>query len=184
MAPEVVALSPDGHELDHLVPSPGGRFLLGISGAPGAGKEVVGRLLHARSRRSQGPFVPVNCATMRPDRLEIELFGSEAGSNNEPRKIGTFERAHGGTMFLDEIGTASLPLQNALLRVLETGEIQPVGATAPEKCDVRIVKCDVRALLLRDEILFPREQLYLAGIQRWTSPAASSTSSLRVCDVP
>src|SRR5437763_1866460 len=72
------------------------------TGAPGSGKEVVARLLHTRSRRSEGPVVPLNCATMRPDRLEIELFGSESVDNGAPRKIGTFERAHGGTLFLDE----------------------------------------------------------------------------------
>src|SRR5204863_9212 len=85
-------------QIERVAPT-GSRVL--ISGAPGSGKEVVGRLLHARSRRSQGPFVPVNCATMRPDRLEIELFGSEASNNGEARKIGTFERAHGRTRFLD-----------------------------------------------------------------------------------
>src|ERR1043166_9712360 len=86
-------------QIDRVAPT-GSRVL--ITGAPGSGKEVVGRLLHARSRRAQGPFVAINCATMRPDRLEIELFGCEAGNNGEARKIGTFERAHGGTAFLGE----------------------------------------------------------------------------------
>src|SRR6201996_8778175 len=74
-----------------------------IAGSPGVGKEVVGRLLHARSRRAGGPFVAVNCATMHPDRLELELFGCESAMNGSPRKIGTFERAHGGTLLLDEV---------------------------------------------------------------------------------
>src|SRR5579864_5231450 len=86
-------------QIDKAAPT-GSRVL--ITGPPGAGKEVVGRLLHLRSRRAKGPFVPVNCATMRPERLEIELFGSEPGSDGGPRKVGTFERAHGGTLFLDE----------------------------------------------------------------------------------
>src|SRR5205807_6792398 len=87
-------------QVDRVAPT-GSRVL--ITGAPGSGKEVVARLLHARSRRCQGPFVAVNCATMRPDRLEIELFGSEAENDGAGRKIGTFERAHGGTLFLDEV---------------------------------------------------------------------------------
>src|SRR5713101_2956984 len=81
-------------QIDRVAPT-GSRVL--ITGAPGSGKEVVGRLLHASSRRAAGPFVAVNCATMRPDRLEIELFGCEASNDGVPRKIGTFERAHGGT---------------------------------------------------------------------------------------
>src|SRR6266568_4981197 len=83
-------------QIERVAPT-GSRVL--ITGAPGSGKEVVGRLLHARSRRAEGPFVPVNCATMRPDRLEIELFGCEASNDGVPRKIGTFERAHGGPCF-------------------------------------------------------------------------------------
>src|ERR1700726_3111768 len=82
-------------QIERVAPT-GSRVL--ISGAPGVGKEVVGRLLHARSRRARGPFIPVNCATMHPDRLELELFGCEASNDGMPRKIGTFERAHGGPM--------------------------------------------------------------------------------------
>src|SRR3954463_7950293 len=85
-------------QIDRVAPT-GSRVL--VTGAPGAGKEVVGRLLHARSRRAEGPFVAINCATMHPDRLEIELFGAEGSEAGTPRKIGTFERAHGGTLFLD-----------------------------------------------------------------------------------
>src|SRR6266699_2810102 len=98
-------------QIERVAPT-GSRVL--ITGAPGSGKEVVGRLLHARSRRAQGPFVAVNCATMRPDRLEIELFGSEAENDGAARKIGTFERAHGGTLFLDEV--ADVPIKVPPLR--------------------------------------------------------------------
>src|SRR5579864_3551041 len=87
-------------QIERVAPT-GSRVL--ITGAPGAGKEVVGRMLHARSRRSRGPFVAINCATMHPDRLELELFGCESASDGAPRKVGTFERAHGGTLFLDEV---------------------------------------------------------------------------------
>src|SRR5271167_1143020 len=78
-------------QIERVAPT-GSRVL--ITGAPGSGKEVVGRLLHARSRRGQGPFVAINCATMRPDRLEMELFGCEANGEGTPRIVGTFERAH------------------------------------------------------------------------------------------
>src|SRR5258708_7310004 len=93
-------------QIERVAPT-GSRVL--ITGAPGSGKEVVGRLLHARSRRAAGPFVPVNCATMRPDRLEIELFGCEASNDGVPRKIGTFERAHGGALFLAQV--AHMPIR-------------------------------------------------------------------------
>src|SRR5579883_2995641 len=88
-------------QIEKVAPT-GSRVL--ITGPARAGKEVMARLLHARSRRSGGPFVALNCATMRPDRLEIELFGT-AASGEDPRKIGTFEQAHGGTLLLDEVPT-------------------------------------------------------------------------------
>src|SRR5262245_8470517 len=82
-----------------------------ITGAPGVGKEGVARLLHAQSRRAKGPLVVLSCATMRPERFEPELFGTEAGIEvpDAPRKVGTFEQAHGGTLFLDEV--ADMPLE-------------------------------------------------------------------------
>src|SRR5499427_5752680 len=130
-------------QIERVAPT-GSRVL--ITGAPGSGKEVVGRLLHARSRRSQGPFVPVNCATMRPDRLEIELFGSEAGSNGEPRKIGTFERAHGGTMFLDEVADMPLETQGKIVRALQEQTFERVGGSRRVDVDVRVVASSNREL--------------------------------------
>jgi two-component system, NtrC family, nitrogen regulation response regulator NtrX len=130
-------------QIERVAPT-GSRVL--ISGAPGAGKEVVGRLLHARSRRSQGPFVPVNCATMRPDRLEIELFGSEAGGSGEPRKIGTFERAHGGTMFLDEVADMPLETQGKIVRALQEQTFERVGGSRRVEVDVRVVASSNRDL--------------------------------------
>src|ERR1700678_1093349 len=87
------------NQIDRVAPT-GSRVL--ITGAPGVGKEVAARLVHQNSRRAQGPFVVLSCATMRPDRLELELFGAEAGldQTDSPRKVGTFEQAHGGTLFL------------------------------------------------------------------------------------
>ena len=78
-----------------------------ISGPPGAGKEVIARLIHAQSRRAEGPFCVVNCAAMHPDRMETELFGTEGGGD-AARKVGMFERAHQGTLLLDEIGDMPL----------------------------------------------------------------------------
>ncbi|MBV8493382.1 MAG: sigma-54-dependent Fis family transcriptional regulator [Alphaproteobacteria bacterium] len=130
-------------QIERVAPT-GSRVL--ISGAPGSGKEVVGRLLHARSRRSQGPFVPVNCATMRPDRLEIELFGCEASNNGEPRKIGTFERAHGGTLFLDEVADMPLETQGKIVRALQEQTFERVGGSRRVEVDVRVVASSNREL--------------------------------------
>src|SRR5919106_1382920 len=79
--------------IERVAPT-GSRVL--ITGPAGSGKEVAARMIHARSRRGDGPFVGLNCATMRPDRLEVELFGTEHGQDGLPRKVGTFEQAHGG----------------------------------------------------------------------------------------
>src|ERR1700741_4049024 len=117
-----------------------------ITGPPGAGKEVVGRLLHLRSRRSRGPFVPVNCATMRPDRLEIELFGTEFRSDGAARKVGTFERAHGGTLFLDEVVDMPLETQGKIVRVLQEQTFERVGGSSRVEVDVRVVASSNREL--------------------------------------
>src|SRR5947199_223299 len=87
---DLVGISPAANQLRQQIErvAPTGSRVL-ITGPPGSGKEVVGRLLHARSRRSKGPFVPVNCATMRPERLEMELFGTETRIDGAPRKVGT-----------------------------------------------------------------------------------------------
>src|SRR5438270_5791287 len=123
-------------QIDRVAPT-GSRVL--ITGAPGSGKEVVGRLLHARSRRSKGPFVPVNCATMRPERLEIELFGTETRIDGAPRKVGTFERAHGGTVFLDEVADMPLETQGKIVRALQEQTFVRVGGSNRVEVDVRVV---------------------------------------------
>src|SRR3546814_14105920 len=90
-----------------------------ITGPAGAGKEVVARRIHERSRRAAGPFVVLNCATLTPDRLEAELFGNEPGGR-EPRTVGTLELAHQGTLLLDEV--ADLPIQNTGTTLRKTEE--------------------------------------------------------------
>src|SRR5438309_440250 len=130
-------------QIERVAPT-GSRVM--ITGAPGSGKEVVGRLLHARSRRAAGPFVAVNCATMRPDRLEIELFGSEAGNDGAPRKIGTFERAHGGTLFLDEVADMPLETQGKIVRALQEQTFERVGGSNRVEVDVRVVASSNREL--------------------------------------
>jgi two-component system, NtrC family, nitrogen regulation response regulator NtrX len=130
-------------QIERVAPT-GSRVL--ITGAPGSGKEVVGRLLHARSRRADGPFVAVNCATMRPDRLELELFGSEAGNDGSPRKVGTFERAHGGTLFLDEVADMPLETQGKIVRALQEQTFERVGGSRRVEVDVRVVASTNREL--------------------------------------
>jgi len=130
-------------QIERVAPT-GSRVL--ITGAPGSGKEVVGRLLHSRSRRAAGPFVPVNCATMRPDRLEIELFGSEASSDGAPRKVGTFERAHGGTLFLDEVADMPIETQGKIVRALQEQTFERVGGSRRVEVDVRVVASSNREL--------------------------------------
>ncbi|HVB17113.1 MAG TPA: sigma-54 dependent transcriptional regulator [Stellaceae bacterium] len=130
-------------QIERVAPT-GSRVL--ITGAPGSGKEVVGRLLHARSRRAAGPFVAVNCATMRPDRLEIELFGCEASNDGMPRKVGTFERAHGGTLFLDEVADMPLETQGKIVRALQEQTFERVGGSRRVEVDVRVVASSNREL--------------------------------------
>src|SRR5215471_12854498 len=130
-------------QIDRVAPT-GSRVL--ITGAPGAGKEVIARLLHERSRRSQGPFVALNCATMHPDRLEIELFGCEAANNGGSRKIGTFERAHGGTLFLDEVADMPIETQGKIVRVLQEQTFERIGGSSRVEVDVRVVASSNREL--------------------------------------
>jgi two-component system nitrogen regulation response regulator NtrX len=144
-------------QIERVAPT-GSRVL--ITGAPGSGKEVVGRLLHARSRRSAGPFVAVNCATMRPDWLEIELFGSEASNEGVPRKVGTFERAHGGTLFLDEVADMPLETQGKIVRALQEQTFERVGGSRRVEVDVRVVASSNRELAAEIAASRFREDLF------------------------
>jgi DNA-binding NtrC family response regulator len=119
-----------------------------IQGESGTGKEFVARLLHYWSDRVGAPFVAVNCAALAPGVLESELFGHERGAftGAHQARAGCFERAHGGTLFLDEIGEISGEFQAKLLRVLQDGEVQRVGAARPRHVDVRVVAATNRNL--------------------------------------
>jgi two-component system nitrogen regulation response regulator NtrX len=121
---------------------------------------VVGRLLHARSRRAQGPFVAINCATMHPDRLEIELFGCEASNDGMPRKVGTFERAHGGTLFLDEVADMPLETQGKIVRALQEQTFERVGGSSRVEVDVRVVASSNRELAAEIAASRFREDLF------------------------
>src|SRR6202022_1239438 len=99
-----------------------------------------------RSRRSKGPFVPVNCATMRPERLEIELFGTETRIDGAPRKVGTFERAHGGMLLLDEVADMPLETQGKIVRVLQEQTFERVGGGNRVEGDVRVLPSSNRGL--------------------------------------
>ena len=112
-----------------------------IRGESGTGKELVAAAIHSRSSRRDQPFVPVNCAALTESLINSALFGHEKGAftGADKRKIGFFEHAHGGTIFLDEIGDIPLQTQVALLRVLELGTFQRVGGTDTITVDTRII---------------------------------------------
>ena len=119
-----------------------------LSGESGTGKELAALALHRNSPRRQGPFVPVNCATMSPEHIEHELFGHAQGAakGRGPGRDGLFVYAQGGTLFLDEINELPLALQATLLRVLEDRRIRPVGSEQQIPVDVRIVAATNRRL--------------------------------------
>src|SRR5256712_8327335 len=116
-----------------------GRVL--IYGESGTGKELVARALHAASLRSKGPFVEVNCAAIPEELIESELFGHIKGSftGATEDKIGKFQKADGGSLFLDEIGDMSLRTQSKVLRVLEEQRFEPVGSNQTVRVDVRVI---------------------------------------------
>ena len=109
-----------------------------ISGPAGAGKEVAARMLHARSRRADGPFVALNCATLNPVRIEEELFGVEP-TGDAPRRAGVLERAHGGTLLLDEVADMPLETQGKIVRALQEQGFERIGGATRVKVDVRVI---------------------------------------------
>jgi transcriptional regulator with GAF, ATPase, and Fis domain len=138
-----------------------------IDGETGTGKELVARAVHARSRRREGPFVPVNVGAIPDGLRESELFGHVRGAftGAAGARGGLFLGADGGCLFLDEIGEASAALQVALLRVLEEGTIMPVGADRPRRVDVRVISATNQNLaqLVRQE-RFRRDVYYRLNV--------------------
>ena len=119
-----------------------------ITGESGTGKELIARALHSASGRSDKAFIKVNCAALATGLIESELFGHERGafSGAIQRRIGRFELAHGGTIFLDEIGEVPLDVQVKLLRVLQEREFERVGGNQVIKTDVRVIAATNRDL--------------------------------------
>ena len=152
VAPAPAAVSLDAAALDalgrsvHLMDA--GVSIL-LQGETGAGKEVFARQMHARSRRAAGPFVAVNCAALPESLIESELFGYEDGAFTGARRQGSkglLRQAHGGVLFLDEIGDMPLALQSRLLRVLQEREVSPLGGARPVPVDFALLCATHRPL--------------------------------------
>jgi DNA-binding NtrC family response regulator len=133
-----------------------------ILGETGTGKELLARAIHSISKKTDRPLVKVNCATLPENLIESELFGHEKGAftGATSRKIGRFELAHGGTIFLDEIGELPLSLQTKLLRILQEGEFERLGDTRTIKVDVRVIAATNRNLEKEIEEGSFREDLF------------------------
>jgi len=133
-----------------------------VQGESGTGKELVARAIHENGPRANGPFVSVNCAAIPRELMESEMFGHEKGSFTGAiqRRLGRFEEAHHGTLFLDEVGELDPALQAKLLRVLQEREIQRVGSSTPVPVDVRVVSATKQDLAQRILTSQFREDLY------------------------
>jgi two-component system nitrogen regulation response regulator NtrX len=133
-----------------------------ILGESGTGKELVAREIHQNSKVAQGPFIQVNCAAIPEELIESELFGHEKGSFTGAvrKQIGKFVEADGGTIFLDEVGDMSARAQAKVLRVLEAGEVEPVGAAKVGRVDVRVIAATNRDLTESIQAGRFREDLY------------------------
>lgn len=160
---ELVGRSPPMQAVFALVQKVAGADVaVHIHGESGTGKELVARALHNRSRRAHKPFVKVNCGALAETLLESELFGHEKGAFTHAvkRKLGRFELAHEGTLFLDEVGDMSPALQVKLLRVLQEQEFERVGGEETIKVDVRVISATHRDLKAEVEAGRFREDLY------------------------
>ncbi len=133
-----------------------------VTGENGTGKELVARAVHDRSARKDRPFISLNCAAVPAELIESELFGHEKGAftGAHGRKLGKFERAHRGTLFLDEVGDMPSAMQAKLLRVLQNGELERVGGEARIRVDVRVVAATNKNLQTEIERGAFREDLY------------------------
>lgn len=131
-----------------------------IIGASGSGKELCARTIHAASARANGPFVVINAAAITPERMELELFGTEQLNGGQNKKAGALEEAHGGTLFIDEIADMPRETQNKILRVLVDQTFERVGGNTRVAVDVRIVSSTARDLEAEIAAGRFREDLY------------------------
>lgn len=133
-----------------------------IEGESGTGKEIFARAIHGSSERAGAPFVAVNCGALPAQLVESILFGHEKGAftGATEKRIGRFQEASGGTLFLDEVGELPLDAQVKLLRAIQTGEVDPVGATQPVKVDIRLISATNRDLDEMIKLGGFREDLY------------------------
>jgi two-component system nitrogen regulation response regulator NtrX len=131
-----------------------------ISGAPGSGKELAARTLHALSQRADGPFVAVNAAAITPENMETALFGVEGDGNGRARTVGALEEAHGGSLFIDEVADMPRETQNKILRVLVDQNFTRVGGSARVNVDVRIISSTSRDLPAEISLGNFREDLF------------------------
>ena len=133
-----------------------------IHGESGTGKELIAGAIHFNSHRKQGPFIGINCAALTETLLESELFGHEKGAftGADRRKDGCFHRAHGGSLFLDEVSEMSAPMQAKLLRVIQEREVTRVGGDRPHAVDVRVICATNKDLQELTEAGTFREDLY------------------------
>ena len=131
-----------------------------ITGPAGVGKEIVARMIHAGSRRATGPFVVLNCATLNPDRLEESLLGVEVPDDGAVRSVGTLERAHAGTLLLDEVADMPVETQGKIVRILQEQRFRRVGGAREVSVDVRVLATTNRDLQQEMSAGRFREDLY------------------------
>lgn len=145
-----------------------------VQGESGTGKERLAWYIHMNSDRARGPFIKVDCATVPESLWESELFGYAKGAftgANREGKLGKFDLASGGTIFLDEIGEVPLPIQAKLLRVLQDKRFDPVGAVETRQADVRVIAATNRELAdLKDRGQFREDLYYRLNVLRLTLP--------------
>ncbi len=154
-----------------------------IEGETGTGKELIARMIHRNSRRAQQSFVPVDCGSIAPSLLESELFGTLKGAYTgaDRDRMGVFEAANNGTVFLDEIGDIEVGFQLKLLRFLQEREVRPLGASRARKVDVRVIAATNRDMQkLVDEGKFREDLWYRLNVVRLTVPPLCERAS----DIP
>jgi len=154
-----------------------------IEGETGTGKELIARMIHRNSQRADQAFVPVDCGSIAPSLLESELFGALKGAYTgaDRDRMGVFEAAHGGSVFLDEIGDIDLAFQAKLLRFLQEREIRPLGSPRVKKVNVRVIAAtnrDVQKMV--DEGKFREDLWYRLNVVRLTVPPLCERTS----DIP